>query len=496
MRKILTKISQYLLIAIITLATPLAQVYAKESRSLKKTFEATAGTRMDDTLIYEAQGALGNFSKTINGITLKACALSNKYGLCLGGTPLGSGPVTFAGNLDDGDNINLAYDITINVDKEKKTIVQVYNINISDQVDDKLVYDSLGTITPSVNDEKNGLTLYSGEYNGAYGIHLKGKATQGGTITFSGSTTDNGGEGYNISYNVSVNVDKPSTELKQNFEATVGKRIKSTLIYESAATLSEVNTAKNGIALKTDTTNEGKTGLFLSGKPTRSGTVTLTGTIDEGGNTDINYTITVEVAPKADGSTEEDDVDEEDSTDEDEATDGTEEDNNVAPAIATKRNTGPDWTSIALVIVPIIIILLIVIFILAVHKRRKSRFVQMTVPSGPNSAFTEVTPPSNASTETSTVADSKTEDITPANAESTKPTKDQESANTGSAESAKDKSADATATDTATKDKPTNIAPTDVATPKNKIIDKSPKPQQDSSEAELDQLEAEAQQKE
>ena len=493
MRKILTKISQYLLIAIVALATPLTQVYAKESRSLKKTFEATAGTRMDDTLIYEAQGALGNFSKTINGITLKACTLSNKYGLCLGGTPLGSGPVTFAGNLDDGDNINLAYDITINVDREKKTIVQVYDINISDQVDDKLVYDSLGTITPSVNDEKNGLTLYSGDYKGTYGIHLKGKATQGGTITFSGSTTDNGGEGYNISYNVSVNVDKPSTELKQNFEATVGKRIKSTLIYESATTLSEVDTVKNGITLKTGTIDEGKTGLFLSGKPTRSGTVTLTGTIDEGGNTDINYTITVEVAPKADGSTEEDDADEEDSADEEETIDEAEEDNHVAP-VATKRNTGPDWTSIALVAVPIIVILLIVIFILVVHKRKKSRFVQMTVPSGPNSAFTEVTPPSDASTETSTVADSKTEDATSVNTESTKLAKSQEPVNTESIEPTKDKSADITATDTTPKDKPASTTPTDDATPKNKTIDKSPKPQQDSSEAELDQLEAEAQQ--
>ncbi len=505
MRKILTNISLYLLVAIIALAAPLTSVYAKESRSLKKTFEASVGTKMEDTLIYEAQGALGDFNKTINGITLKACTLSSKYGLCLGGTPLGSGPVTFAGNLDDGNNINLVYDITVNVANEKKVVVQVYDINISDQIDDKLVYDSLGTITPSINDEKNGLTLYSGDYGGTYGIHLKGKATQGGTITFSGATVDNGngGDRYDISYNVSVNVDKPSIELKQNFEASVGKRIKSTLVYESATTLSEINTTKNGITLKTNKTDNGKAGIYLSGKPTRSGTVTLTGTVDEGGNTDINYIITIEVAAKAAGSTEEDDADGEDGENEDtgkEETDDETTDDHVAPATTTKHDTGPDLRSIALVVVPILIVSLIVIFILLVHKRRKSRFVQMTVPSGPNSAFAEVassdanpsidavvsTPSADidasvtdVAAKAETFANSKTEDAAPASPETTAPTAEQKPAES---------------------QEPTE---NQVSTESQEPVDKqeptdgqeSTAAQQDSSEAELNQLEAEAQQK-
>jgi hypothetical protein len=418
MRKAFRNLKYYILTLIIAIITPVLPVFAKENVSVNKTYDATAGTRIMDTLVYDSVGQLGEIQRgTINGIKLYAGTVNGKYGLCLGGTPIDPTPVTFKGVVDDNGTIDVAYEITINVAKEKKSIVKVYDIEIGQTIEDYLVYDSEETFKEAINTENKGLTLYSGTYNNVYGLHLKGTPTASGTISFSGTAED--GNKYTISYSVSVNVTKPVKEITKSYDATVGKRFNSTLVYESTGKLKKVDTTKNGITFRSSNV-DGKWGLYIGGKATQSGEISFTGTVDEDGKTDIKYNITVTVAPRPEGEPEDED-EEEETTEEEEETEQEDDDDIGSGPISTQTTQTDDGDGLSInLIIGIasvaLAITLIVAIIVASKKKKNSKYVEMSIPTGPNAAFMEAEAPAEPADTTETTTDTEastpTEELT------------------------------------------------------------------------------------
>ena len=268
----------------------------RETKVVKTTYDATAGTDLGNILVYQVGENIRSVNMTKNGVTLKNANVNGKYGLYLVGTPTQAGTIRFTGvTYNEKNTFDISYDVTINVKAKERQVIDVtksYNGKIGKNIGDILVYQSTKELN-SVSATKNGLTLKTDKD----GLRLSGTPTQGGTVTFKGTTYE--GDSYTINFNVTINVPNPNktqVKVERLYNAVVGKDIGKVLIYENSTILPDLEKTEKGVTIKTETV-DGKTNIYLTGKPTEDGQVVFSGTLDEG-NRDIVYYVVVTIAKK------------------------------------------------------------------------------------------------------------------------------------------------------------------------------------------------------
>ena len=267
---------------------------ARKKINVTNTYNGVAGTNLGNILVYQVSNTdtLNPVNLTQNGVTLKTANVNGKYGLYLMGTPEKAGTIHFTGVTYNSNttqnNYDINYNITVNVAAKTREVIEVtksYNGTVGKSIGDILVYQS--DKLKSISSTRNGLTLKTD----TDGLRLSGTPTQPGTITFTGTTYE--GDSYTIKFNVTItipNPTKPSYKVEKLYNAVVNKDIGKVLIYESSKTLPDLEKTEKGITIKTETV-DGKTKIYLTGKPTEEGKVIFSGTVDEGERDLIYYII-------------------------------------------------------------------------------------------------------------------------------------------------------------------------------------------------------------
>ena len=273
---------------------------ARKKISVTNTYNGVAGTDLNNILVYQVSNTdtLNPVNSTQNGVTLKTANVNGKYGLYLMGTPEKAGTMHFTGvtynSNSTQNNYDINYNITVTIAAKTREVIEVtksYNGTVGKSIGDILVYQS--TKLKSISSTRNGLTLKTD----TDGLRLSGTPTQAGSVTFTGTTYD--GDSYTINFNITVNTpspNKPSYKVEKLYSAVVNKDIGKVLIYESTKTLPDINKTEKGVTLKTETV-DGKTKIYLTGKPTEEGKIVFSGTMDEG-TRDVIYYVIVNISKK------------------------------------------------------------------------------------------------------------------------------------------------------------------------------------------------------
>ena len=267
---------------------------ARKKISVTNNYNGVAGTNLGNILVYQVNNGdtLKAVNSTQNGVTLKTANVNGKYGLYLMGTPEKAGTIHFTGvtynSNSTANNYDINYNITVTVAAKTRQVIEVtksYNGTVGKSIGDILVYQS--DKLQSVSSTRNGLTLKTD----TDGLRLSGTPTQAGTVTFTGTTYE--GDSYTIKFTVTINTPsptKPSYKVEKLYNAVVNKDIGKVLIYESSKTLPDLEKTEKGVTMKTETV-DGKTKLYLTGKPTEEGKVIFSGTMDEGDRGVVYYII-------------------------------------------------------------------------------------------------------------------------------------------------------------------------------------------------------------
>ena len=291
----LNKIGISLFLLLITFFTNIMVVYAKQTKTIKESYNVIVGQALGNVLVYQSTGKLSPTNQTREGITLKNDTINGKYGLYLSGIPTKPGTITFSGLIDDNNTYDVTYTVTINVDTQTKTIDKTYNTTVDKDLGKILVYESTGKIG-DVNLSRNGITLKNETVNGKNGLYLSGKPTYAGKVSFSGTVYDN--NTYSISYSITINIESQVKTITQNYDAKVGIDLGNILVYTPIGQLDNIHETRNGITLQNTTIN-GKNGLYLTGTPTIEGTVTFDGIIVDNNAYKISFNITVKISDDA-----------------------------------------------------------------------------------------------------------------------------------------------------------------------------------------------------
>lgn len=373
MLKFIQKIKLFLLATILTTTYLVVPTHALEPKDLTKSYTAILGTDLGKVLVYEPEGVITNFTSRptspTNGISLKVATENDKYGLYLSGKPLDMGDILFQGSFDDNEKYHVSFSVTVNIGKATKQITKNLTATVGTEISDEFIYDSAGQLEPVVNKSEKGLSLRSTSMNGRYGLHLTGTPTEAGTVTFSGTTVDNGT--YDISYSITITISNQKNDITKKYNATVNKKIKDTVVYSSSGQFSTtVNETKNGLTLKSDNT-DGNGSLRLSGTPTEAGTVKFTGTITDTKGTDTSYEITVEIA-------EEKKEDKDDKKDEEKK-----EDTSTTGVTNTDDENGPNLGLIIGIAAGILLLIIVVIILLTKKKKGTDTPAQSTPATAP-----------------------------------------------------------------------------------------------------------------
>ncbi len=298
MLKFIQKTKLFLLAATLVAASLATPAHALEPKDLTKNYTAIIGTDLGKQLVYQPEGTITNFTSRpaspTNGLTLKVATENEKYGLYLSGKPQDMGDVSFQGSFDDNEKYHVSFTVNVSISRSTKQITKEISATVGTEISDEFIYDSAGQLEPVVNHSEKGLSLRSTSMNGRYGLHLTGTPTEAGTVTFTGTTVDNGT--YDISYSITITISNQKNEIIKKYNTTVGKKVKDTTIYTATGLFSnDVNETKNGLTLKSDNSS-GKGTLHLSGTPTEAGTIKFTGTLTDTKGTDTAYEITIEIA--------------------------------------------------------------------------------------------------------------------------------------------------------------------------------------------------------
>ena len=268
-----------------------------------KTYNGVAGTNLGNILVYQVDNSdtLKPVNSSRNGITLKTANVNSKYGLYLMGTPENGGSVHFTGTvINEKNTYTIEYDITVNVANKTRQVVDVtksYNGTVGKSIGDILVYQSNGKLG-NISSTRNGLTLKTD----TDGLRLSGTPTQAGTVTFTGTTYE--GDDYTINFNITVNVpnpNKPQYKVEKLYNAVINKDIGKVLVYESTKTIPDIDKTEKGVNLKSENV-DGKTKIYLSGKPTEEGQVIFSGSFDEGSR-DLVYYLIINIKKSTTGPT-------------------------------------------------------------------------------------------------------------------------------------------------------------------------------------------------
>ena len=109
---------------------------------------------------------------------------------------------------------------------------------------------------------------------------------------------------HSINFNVTINVpnpNKPQYKVEKLYSAVINKDIGKVLVYESTTTVPTIDKTEQGVNLKSETV-DGKTKIYLSGKPTEEGQVIFSGSFDEG-ERDLVYYLIINIKKSTTGPT-------------------------------------------------------------------------------------------------------------------------------------------------------------------------------------------------
>ena len=275
----------------VSLTIFLLSIISVRALDINKQYKINCCKEMDEITLYEATGKLDLNEKNM-GLVLKSVERNGKYYMILSGTPtISNGNINFTGMTKDNDNVEVNYKIVITVGRETKNVTKTYDVIAGNDFGNTLVY-KVDENLNNVNMTKNNVTLKTANINGTYGLYLVGTPKEAGTIHFSG-TTYNSKNTYDVAYDVTVNVkakERETIEVTKSYNGTVGKSIGDILIYQANGKISNLNSTKNGLTIKTDN-NE----LRLSGTPTQGGVITFKGNFPEGDSYNVVFNITINV---------------------------------------------------------------------------------------------------------------------------------------------------------------------------------------------------------
>ena len=232
---IIKRISTYLCITIITL---LLTIINAKALNLKEYINIDCCKAMTEKTLYTATGRIDLYDKQM-GLELKSVQRNGIYYITLSGTPtISNGKVHFTGMTKDNDTIEVNYEIDVVVGRNNINVTKTYNAVAGTSVGNVLVYESDKNLS-SVNTTRNGLTLKTANIGGKYGLYLVGTPEGAGTVTFTGTTYDDGNSGsnntYNVNYTVTINVtpkERTNINVTKSYNGTVGKSLGDILIQQ------------------------------------------------------------------------------------------------------------------------------------------------------------------------------------------------------------------------------------------------------------------------